>query len=621
MGAATAGTAPDERGAAVPELSPAGIGTLAIVVAALALFVWDRFRPEVVGVAVMAVLVVTGLVTTQEGLSGFANEATVTVALMLALSVGLLRTGAVDLIGRWVARLSGGRELRLLVVLMLVVVPVSAVLNNTAVVAVLIPAVIGLANAHDISPSRILMPLSFASQLGGTLTLIGTSTNLLVAGLVMDLGLERIRLFDITAPALVITGLGVLYLLTVGRWLTPVRTAPESLTRRFELHDYLTGLEIEPGSRLADRSLAESRFAEEYGLTVIAIERNGGRVRPLTGFTVLHEGDLLLVEGKIADIAGIQEAEGIRIAGSTPPFLPAGRGESPDAPVDAPPLAEVMVPAHSHVIGRTLSDLGFRSRFGITVLAIQRHGKPVDESVNRVPLELGDLLLVEGPVDALQRLHEGRDLVLLGPVELPAKRRRKMGVAVAIMLGVVLLPALEVTTIVISALLGVLAMIVTGCFTTEEAYEEIDWSVIILLGSLIPLGLAMQETGAAGWLASGLLWITAPLGAYGLLAGVYTLTTLLTAVISNAAAAVILTPMAVAAANGLGYSPWPFVIAVMFAASNSFITPIGYQTNLFVYGPGGYRFSDFMRVGGPLTILMIAAATLVIPLFFPFDAR
>ena len=603
----------------MPELTGEATATLAIVVAALGLFVWDRMRPEVVGVAVMAVLVITGLVGREDGLSGFSNEATITVALMLALSVGLLRTGAIDLVGRWIARLSGGREFRLLLVVVLMVIPVSAFLNNTAVVAILIPAILGLTRANEISPSRILLPLSFASQLGGTLTLIGTSTNLLVGGLVLDLGLDRIRLFDITAPAAVLTAVGVVYLLTLGRWLTPVRTPPESLMRRYELHDYLTGLEIDRGSRLANRSLADTRFTEEYGLTVVAIERDGRRIHSLTGGTVLREGDLLLVEGKVPDIARIQDTEGIRIAGSTPPLLARG-GSGPPAG-DEPPLAELMVPSHSRAIGRSLPDLGFRTRFGVTVLAIQRHGQPVDEPVNRARIELGDLLLVQGPTEALHRLHEGRDLVLLGPVELPAQRRNKMRLAVGIMAGVVLLPALGVTTILYSALLGVLAMVITGCFTPEEAYEEIDWSVIILLGSLIPLGLAMEQTGAAAWIAAALIWITAPMGAYGLLAGLYTLTTALTAAISNAAAAVILTPMAVAAAHSLGYSPWPFVVAVMFAASNSFVTPIGYQTNLFVYGPGGYRFSDFARVGGPLTLLMIAAATLVIPLFFPFHAR
>lgn len=595
------------------DLTREGAITLGLVVGALALFAWGRLPVEIVGVAIMAALLVSGLIPRAEALSGFSNEATITVALMLALSVGLLRTGAVDVLGRWTARLAGGKELRLVVVLMALVLPLSAFLNNTAVVAIMIPAVLGLTRDAEIPPSRVLMPLSFASQLGGTLTLIGTSTNLVVAGLALDLGLGRIRIFDITLPGLALAGVGVAYMLTVGRLLTPVRDAPESMVRRYELHDYLTGLLVEPGSRLAGRSLAESRFSEDYGLMVVGIERSGLRIHAPSGSTVLHEGDLLLVEGKVPDIAGIHEAEGISIAGAPPRVGPAAADEA-----EAPSLAELMIPARSHVVGQTLGQLGFRTRFGVAVLAIQRHGQTLDQRVSTVPLAPGDVLLVQGGAEAMQRLHEGRDLMLLGPVELPALRKRKMRLAVAIMAGVVLLPAFGVTTILVSALLGTLAMIVTGCFTPQEAYEELDWSVIVLLGSMIPLGIAMEETGAATWLATGLLWLSAPFGAYGLLAAMYLLSSALTEAVSNAAAAVILTPMAVAAAAAQDISPWPLVVAVMFAASNSFVTPIGYQTNLFIYAPGGYRFSDFARVGGPLALLLAATATFVIPIFFPF---
>lgn len=596
-----------------PELTREGAATLGLAVAALVLFASGRLPVEIVGVAIMAALLVSGLIPRAEALSGFSNEATITVALMLTLSVGLLRTGAVDVIGRWTARLAGGRELRLVIVLMAVVIPLSAFLNNTAVVAILIPAVLGLTREAEIPPSRVLMPLSFASQLGGTLTLIGTSTNLVVAGLVLDLGLGRIRIFDITLPGLALAGVGVVYMLTLGRWLTPVRPPPESLVRRYELHDYLTGLVVEPGSRLAGKSLAESRFSEDHGLMVVGIERNGLRIHAPTGSTVIHEHDLLLVEGKVPDIAGIQEAEGMRIAGATPRVGPVAADD--DA---APSLAEVLIPARSYVVGRTLGELGFRTRFGVSVLAIQRHGQTLDQRMSSVRLAPGDVLLVQAATEALQLLHEGRDLMLLGPVELPAVRKQKMRLAVAIMAGVVILPAFGITTILVSALLGTIAMIVTGCFTPQEAYEELDWSVIVLLGSMIPLGVAMEHTGAASWLAHGLLWLSAPLGAYGLLAAVYILSSLLTEAVSNAAAAVILTPMAVAAATAQDISPWPLVVAVMFAASNAFATPIGYQTNLFIYAPGGYRFSDFIRVGGPLSLLLAATATFVIPIFFPF---
>jgi di/tricarboxylate transporter len=594
-------------------LPPRVVLTLAITVLAIALFLWNRLRVEVVGLIVMALLMVTGLVTPAQGLSGFASEATVTVALMLVLATGLLRTGTVDLIGRWVGRLAGRSEGRLLSVVVLLVVPASAILNNTAVVAILLPTTLGLARQIGASPSRLLMPLSFASQLGGTLTLIGTSTNLLVAGLVLDLGMERIRLFDITPAALVLAALGAAYLLTVGRWLTPRRSSGDDLLERYELREYLSSLVVEPGSRLAGRSLAESRFAEDHGLQVVAVERAGARLPNPTGSTVVHARDLLLVQGKIRDIAQVEQTEGLRITGATRGDDTAPTGEALERG-----LAEVMVPRRSRLIGRSLTDVNFRARFDASVLAIQRHGRAIRDRIGRVRLEAGDILLVQASGPAIRQLHGRRSLMLLGAVAIPARRRHKMRVAVAIMAGVVVLPALGVTTIVLSALLGTVAMLLTGCLTPDEAYEDMDWSVLVLLGSILPLGIAMQTSGAAELVARGVLRLTEPLGAHGTLAAFYLLTTLLTAVISNAAAAVVLTPMAVATGAALGVSPLPFVIAVMFAASNSFITPIGYQTNVFIYGPGGYRFTDFARVGGPLTLLMLVAAAWVIPYFFPF---
>lgn len=602
----------------LPTFSQDAALTLGVAAFALGLFLWNRLRVEVVGLLVMAALVVLGLITPQEGLSGFSNEATATVALMLVLSAGLARTGVMEVIGRWIGRLAGKSEFRLLAIVVVLVVPFSAVLNNTAVVAVLVPIILAISHQAGTVPSRILMPVSFASQMGGTLTLIGTSTNLVVAGVVLELGLERINLFDITPPALILAGLGVVYLLTVGRWLTPVRETSQDLLQHYELRDYVSGLVVERGSRLAARSLAESRFGEEYGLQVVAVERDGTRMSQPSGSMVILERDLLLVVGTIRDIARVEETEGVRISGSAPALAADGEEGDGREAASAAGFAEVMVPPRSRLVGRTLKQIRFRGRFGVSALAIQRHGLAIHDAVGRVPLEAGDTLLVQGSNEAMRRLHEGRELMLLGQVDVPVRRPGKRRLALAIMAGVVLLPALGLSTILVSALVGVLAMFLTRCVTPDEAYEEMDWSVLVLLGALLPLGVAMQRSGAAQLMADGLLTLTASWGAVATLAAFYLLTTAFTAVISNAAAAVVLTPMAVATGVALGVSPLPFVIAVMFAASNSYVTPIGYQTNIFVYGPGGYRFSDFARVGAPLTLLNLAAATYVIPWFFPF---
>ncbi|MGD8699419.1 MAG: SLC13 family permease [Gemmatimonadales bacterium] len=592
----------------------------AITLAALGLFIWNRLRVDVVGLIVMTSLMVSGLVTIREGTSGFANEAMLTVAAMFVLSAGLVRTGAVDALGRRVARLAGKSEFRLLVVSLVLVIPLSAFMNNTPVVLVMIPLVLGIARKVGSAPSRILMHVSFASQMGGTLTLIGTSTNLLVAGLVLQLGLERINLFDITLPALALTAVGVAYLLSVGRWLTPTRTAVADLVDAYELRDYLSVLHVEAGSPLTDRTLGELRFASEYGLLVVGIERDDRKLLAIDADTRIRSDDVLLVEGKIKDIAAIEATAGVTISRPTGDLaLPEERtGEGGRSEAAEMRLAELLVPPRSPVVGRTIRELDLRHRFHLPVLGVQRHGVSLVDHIRDVVLAPGDLLLVEGTADDLLVVHARRELALLGAIDRPARRVRKLPLAVAIMTGVVLLAAFGVMPIIVSALLGAVAMFVTGCVTPEEAYKDVDWMVLVLLGSIIPLGIALQKTGAADLLAQNALALAMPLGLHGVLAAFFLLTSLLTSVLSNNAAAVVLTPVAIATAAGLDVSPLPFVIAVMIAASNSYATPIGYQTNTFIFGPGGYRFSDFLRVGAPLNLLMVAAATLVIPIFFPF---
>jgi di/tricarboxylate transporter len=607
-----------------PELTGQILLTLGICIGALVLFASNRLRVDVAAITVMAALIVTGLVTPQQGTSGFANEATITVGLMMVLAAGLARTGAIDLLGTWVARMAGKSETRFLAVILLVTVPASALINNTPVVIVLLPVILGFARKADLAPSRLLMPLSFGSQMGGTLTLIGTSTNLLVAALALELGLERLNLFTITPAAAVLAAVGVAYLLTVGRLLTPSRKPSADLIRTYELREYLTGLVVEKDASIAGKTLAETGFEQRFGLQVVAIERGDERLRFPTGATRIEAGDVLIARGRVPDITKIEESGDLRLLSKRPDLPAAPKGEE-DGEQDADAkevveagFAEVIVPPRSRVIGRTLRDLGFRARYGLTALALQRHGAPSHAPIGSVALEAGDILLVQGTQDALHALHERGEFALLGTLDMPARRRDRLKFALPILIAVVGLAAFNVTTILVSALLGVIAMTLTGCIRPEEAYRDVDWMVLILLGAIIPLGIAMRETGAAELLAVSLLDLTRPLGLYGVLFAFYLLTSLLTELISNNAAAVVLAPIAVAVAAGLGVSPMPFVIAVMFAASNSYMTPIGYQTNTFIYGPGGYAFSDYVRVGGPLNLLLSATATAVIPFFFPF---
>jgi di/tricarboxylate transporter len=591
--------------------------TLAVLVLALSLFLWNKLRVDVVGLILLGTVALTGLVSPREAVSGFSNEAVVTVAAMFVLSSGLLRTGVIDLLGRWVARLAGKSEIRLLLLSLVIVIPLSAFVNNTPVVVVMVPMILGLARKMNAAPSRLFMPISFGSQLGGTLTLIGTSTNLLVAGLVLELGLPRIHLFDVTRPGLIMAAVGVVYLLTVGRWLLPTREATTDLVETYELRDYLTVLRVLSDSPYVGRSLRESRFGANIGLQIVGIDRGGQRIAAPRGGTIIEEGDILFAEGKVSDIARIAESEHLEVVGAKED-VEVFPSPDKDESKEESRLAELIVTPRSEVIGRTLRQLNFRGRYGLPVLGIQRHGVSLHDRLGDVPLHSGDILLVEGYPEDLQRLHATGDLALLGALELPARRTRKMKFAVVIMVTVMLLAAFNVLPIMLAAILGVVGMFITGCVKPDEAYEDVDWMVLVLLGSIIPLGIAMQQSGTANLIGQQFLLMSGWMGPYGALAAFYLLTSLLTEIISNNAAAVVLTPVAIASAVAMGVSPLPFVIAVMFAASNSFMTPIGYQTNTFIFGPGGYQFSDFMRVGAPLNALMVVTATFVIPLFFPF---
>lgn len=588
--------------------------TLAITLGAVVLFVLDRFPIEVVGLMVMVALIVTGVVTPAEGVSGFASEALITIAAMFVLSAALVRTGGVDALGRWISRMAGSSDLRLLMVSLAVVVPASAFVNNTPVVVVMVPVLLGLARERGVPASRFFMPVSFASQMGGTLTLVGTSTNLLVAGLVLDLGLPRIRLFDITLPGLIFTGLGVAYLLTVGRRLVPDRDGEADLDARYELGEYLSGLEVGADSVLVGQTLMESGLRANRGLDVLAIERGEERLLLPESGERIQAGDRLVVRGKIANIADAEADVGLSISGTGPKLSSQDR----EATNGEASYSELLVPPRSRVLGKSLEELRFRGTYGVPVVGIRRHGVTVHDPMRSVELRAGDILLVRGTADDLARIRETGDLALLGPLDLPPRRKKKLPVAVAIILSVVLLAALGVTTILVAALAGVVVAFLAGCVSPEEAYEDVDWQPLVLIGSILPLGLAMQQTGTAEWLAQHFLVLTRVLGPVGVLVAFYLAISLLTEIISNGAAAVVMTPLAVAMAESLGVSPMPFVIAVIFAASNSFMTPVGYQTNTFIYGPGGYRFTDFVRVGGPLGALFAVAAGFVIPWFFPF---
>jgi di/tricarboxylate transporter len=451
------------------------------------------------------------------------------------------------------------------------------------------------------------MPLSFSSQLGGTLTLIGTSTNLLVSGVMVELGEPGFGFFQMTGAAAVLMLAGVAYLLTIGRRLLPVRGAPED-----ELHvpfrEFESALVVEPDSSVAGSSFRAVQAQGFEGLQLKSIRR-ASRKGEVGQDEPLRPGDVLLVEGPSDALKRADRMAGLHFA------MP--RNDRQAVRRDELVVMEAVVAPRSRLNGRRVRELGPLDLYGGAILAVQRHGRHPEVPTAERPLRSGDLVLVEGTRDGLDRSQRAGLLLLVTRVRLPRMPGR-WRLAAGILLAVILLAALNVFSMLVSVLLGVIAMTLAGCLKPADAYERVDWGVIILIGSIVPLGLAMQQTGAAQLLAALVIRATGDLGPYVVLGTLYLATSLLTEFISNNAAAVILTPVAVAIADALGVSPVPFAMAVMIAASNSFMTPIGYQTNTLIYGPGAYEFRDFARVGTLLSLLLLLLAVAVLPLFFPF---
>ena len=586
------------------------IFVLALTLAALVLFALDRLRLDQVAMAVPVVLLLSGILTPAEAVSGLSSRATVTVGSMLVLGLGLRKTGLVSAIGAWARTAPLGGKYTRLFVLCLVCAFLSPFLMTTAVVMVFIPVFIALAEKAEEPASRYLMPLSFVSILGGTVTLMGTSTNLVVHGEAVARGFDELNMFSITPLGLICLAVGLLYLFTAGRVLLPRRVRPPDLSAKYDVRRFVTELHVPEDSPANGRSLADLGWGERYDVTVLDIERDEREITAPHGDRHIRPGDILYVQGsaeRLLDLARRQRLKTPRDGDARDLDLTAGRGQ----------LVEVLVAPGSILVGRTLRDSNFGQRHDARVLAVQQHGVTVTERLAELTLRVGDLLLVHGTTSALERLADDPGFVPMAEVKTPAGSRPRAGVAAAILAGVVLSASLGVLDIMTAALTGVGLMVFTRCVHVEEIYAEVEWLVIFVLAGLIPLGVALETTGAAELLAGWVVTLTAPLGEYGLIAAFYLVTAIMTAIVSNAATAVMLTPVAIFAATQAGVNPYALLVAVMFGASASFVTPFGYQTNVMIYGPGGYRFSDFLRVGGPLNLILLVTASIFIPLFWP----
>lgn len=574
--------------------------TLAILVVAAALFISERLRVDVVALMVLSALLVFGLVDPDDALAGFSSEATITVAAMFVLSAGLSRSGALLGLGRTMSRIHN--PWLMLAIVLAVVGPVSAFINNTAAVAVFLPLLLAAAAASRKAPSKFLIPLSYVAQMGGVCTLIGTSTNLLVNGIAKQAGEPGFTLFEFSELGLVFLAFGVAYLLVAGPFLLPEREAP-ALPSSDEIGKYVTELRVPARSSLVGRSVADIRAMETHRVYVLELIR-GDEKHWSPRSTAIDVDDRLLVQGEWPKLTAFADAHGLQL----------------DAvPQDARGiLVEAMVAPNSRLEGRSLGEVALPEQHQSQVIALYRRGQRVAEQLRSLPLTAGDLVMLNVPQRELADLRRDPALVVVSERNEQRIDWTRALVSVGVMAGVVGLAAAGVMPIVESALLGCIALVLLRCLEPDEAYAAIDWRVVVLLAGVFPLGVAMRDSGLAAIIVE---YTLAPLGGFGpiaALAALYLITAVLTEFMSNNAAAVLLTPIALGTAETLGVDAKPMLVAVMFAASTAFATPVGYQTNTMVYSAGGYRFSDFMKIGLPLNVLFFLLAVLLIPHYFPF---
>jgi di/tricarboxylate transporter len=582
---------------------------LGLIAVGLVCFSFDWVPADVVGLGLLLALVLTGILKPAQAFAGFGSDTVMMIFGLLVMTVGLTRAGIVDLVGRTLVRVTGKHPQALILMIMIAVTGLSAFISNTAATAFFVPIAIGVANRVKMSPSLVLLPLAFSSILSSSITLISTSTNLVVSGLMVTSGLAPMGMFELAPVGLPITIAGLLYVYFIGRRLLPARERPTELIESFGVRPFLTEVMVLPNSPWIGKTLEEAGLGSSLDLTVLEVLRNQTEHLLPTSVTTLQSGDILIVEGPREEVLKIKDVSGIEIRADV-------KFSNPSLQSADTALVEAILLPRSPLIGRTLRKAKFRERYGVQVLAMNRHGRNVISKISQVTLHMGDVLLLQGHKNDIAALRDDPAFRILGAVDEPRFDRRRAILSVGIFTGALLLGVLKILALPVAVLLGAFCTLLTKCISPEEAYRELEWRVVILIACMLSLGAAMDVTGADKYLAGLVVDATRGIGPVGLLAGFFILTVLLTQPMSNQAAAAVLLPVAIETANQIGVNARTFAMMVAVAASCSYLTPLE-PSCLLVYGPGRYRFSDFLRVGAGLTILIFVIALFLVPRVWP----
>jgi di/tricarboxylate transporter len=593
---------------------------LGILGAAVFFFVTGWLRVDLVGLLVLISLALTGLVTPQEALAGFSNPAVVTVWGVFILSGGLSRTGVAGMLGRRILHVAGSGQRRLVLVIMLAAGCLSAFMNNVGVAALLFPVVMDIARRTDLAPSKLLMPLSFGCLLGGLTTLIGTPPNILVTSALRDYGLQPFQLFDFTPVGLAVMLSGVAFMAFLGRHLLPLRhPAKEApIQKGIESHDLSTLKEhlfivhVAQRTLMGGRTLEESRLGARLGLNVIALLRGGKTFLAPDAGTVLHEGDQLIVEGKEEQIEALESLQDLEIEKAQP-------SELADLESDIGGFTEAVLSPHTSIAGKSLQDLNFREKYGLNVVGLCRQGRILTENLRDEPLHLGDGLLLHGPWENMKMLGREPDFLVLTVHAEEPPRLKKAPLAVLAMAVFVIPVILGWFPVYLGAVTGAAFTILLGCLTMEEAYRAISWRAVFLIAGMLPLGVAIEKTGAAQLVAEHLLGLIGDFGDRGIVAGLFIVTAFCAQIMPTSAVAILIAPIALDTALDMNVAPQALMMTVAISASASFMSPVAHPANVMVMGPGGYRFSDYTKVGVPLTAVCLLVVLFVLPVFWPLS--